>query len=368
MWPAAGLTGGLRCARLVRARLAAGFPCLARKWQAHHSILDVWIDSGQRQRTVMSPNPETLPPLIVITGPTAAGKTSVAISIAATIGAEIVNADSRSFYRGMDIGTAKPSGEERAAVAHHLIDILDLVDEMSLSLFQEIAMAAIDDVLRRGRIPLLVGGTAQYLNAVVENWRIPQVRPDSDLRRELEHRVAKEGVEPLLSELRFIDPASAARTGPNPRRIIRALEVFKLTGHRMSELQGRNPPRYRALELELWLPRDVLHDRIARRIEQQVERGLFEEVRGLLERGIDPTLPAFSGIGYREIVPYIRGEISASDATTAIRHASNRLVRHQQTWFRKNPRMVRVDMSEADATARILDLIDQHLRPKNLPE
>jgi tRNA dimethylallyltransferase len=309
----------------------------------------------------MAGNARELPPLIVLAGPTGVGKTSLSITAARETGGEIINADSRSFYRGMDIGTAKPGPDERAAVPHHLIDVLDPADEMSLSLFQQLAFTAIDLVLGRSHVPFLVGGTAQYLNAVVENWNIPQVAPDRDLRQHLEERVAVEGVAPLLAELRSVDPASAERTGPNPRRIIRAMEIFRLTGNRMSDLQGKQEPRYRTLELELWLPREVLHQRIADRIEQQVKNGLFDEVRALLDGGIDPAIPAFSSIGYRDVFPYLRGESTVEETKAAIRFASNRLVRHQQTWLRKNPRMIRIDMSEPSATRHVLKLIEQHL-------
>jgi tRNA dimethylallyltransferase len=300
-------------------------------------------------------------PLIVIAGPTAVGKTSLALSLAGEFNGEVVNADSRAFYRGMDIGTAKPSPEERSAVRHHLIDIFGPADEMSLSQFQQLAFAAIDDTLHLGKLPFLVGGTAQYLNAVVENWSIPQVPPDNTFRRAMEQRVDAEGVAVMLEELRAVDPASAERTGPNPRRIIRALEVYRHTGTPMSKLLGKNDPRYRALQLELWLPREVLHQRIAQRIENQVKNGLVDEVRGLLQSGVDPGVPAFSSIGYREVLPYLRGEASLEETVAAIQHATNRLVRHQQTWFRKNPAMVWIDLTDPDAEADIRERIQHHL-------
>jgi tRNA dimethylallyltransferase len=300
-------------------------------------------------------------PLIVIAGPTAVGKTSLAIAVAGEYNGEIVNGDSRSFYRGMDIGTAKPSVEQRHAVRHHLIDIVDPADEMSLSHFQQLAFDAIDDILQQGKLPLLVGGTAQYLNAVVENWTIPQVAPDNAFRNSMEQRVAAEGVSGILEELREVDPESSERTGPNPRRIIRALEVYRTTGIPMSQLLGKEQSRYWALQFELWLPRDVLHQRIEERIHEQLRNGLVEEVRGLVERGIDPSLPAFSSIGYREVLPYLRGETTLEETVAAIRHASNRLVRHQQTWFRKSPEMIRIDMSDGHAVDQVRELIARHL-------
>ncbi|MEJ7838340.1 MAG: tRNA (adenosine(37)-N6)-dimethylallyltransferase MiaA, partial [Thermomicrobiales bacterium] len=187
----------------------------------------------------MSRDSLVLSPLIVIAGPTAVGKTSLALDLAQQVIAELINADSRSFYRGMDIGTAKPTAADRAIVQHHLIDILEPADEMSLSRFQKLAFDAIDHVAASGRLPFLVGGTAQYLNAVVENWIIPQVAPDTAFREAMEQRLLNDGVNVLLDDLRQIDPDSAQRSGPNPRRIIRALEIHRATGKPMSELQGK---------------------------------------------------------------------------------------------------------------------------------
>lgn len=314
----------------------------------------------------MSSSEFPIAPLIVIAGPTAVGKTSLAIHLAELFDGEIVNADSRSFYRGMDIGTAKPSIEDQTRIRHHLMDILDPSDEMSLSMFQRFAFTAIDDVLNRGKIPLLVGGTAQYLNAVVENWRIPQVAPDHVFRATMDVRLAADGLGPLIEELRLIDPESVDRTGPNPRRIIRALEVFHATGTPMSQLQGRNPLRYRALELELWLPRDLLHRRIADRTDGFLSCGLISEVRSLLAGGLDPSLPAFSSIGYREVLFFLNGEQTLDDTRAAILHNSNRLVRHQQTWFRKNLRMIRMDMT-SDLTVDLAQrLIAEHIHHKSV--
>jgi tRNA dimethylallyltransferase len=311
----------------------------------------------------MSLSPSKLPPLVVIAGPTAVGKTSLAIALAGRFHGEIVNADSRSFYRGMDIGTAKPDATDRETIPHHLVDILEPIDEMSLSQFQDLAFEAISDIHARHRLPLLVGGTAQYLNAVVENWRIPQVAPDNEFRSRMEQRVANEGVAPLMEELRAIDPESADRTGPNPRRVIRALEVFHVTGQQMSRLMGKGEPRYEALLFELWNPRDILHERIAKRVDDMFEHGFVDEVRSLIGAGVDPSLPAFSSIGYREVVALLNGETSLDETKSAIRHASNRLVRHQQTWFRKNPAMNRIDMTDPDALAEICKKINSRFRP-----
>lgn len=308
-----------------------------------------------------------LPPLVVIVGPTAVGKTRLAMELAEAFDGEIVNADSRLFYRGMDIGTAKPTAREMARVPHHLVDILEPNDPVSLAVFQDLAYAAIDDILARGKAPFLVGGTPQYVNAVVEGWHIPRVEPDPDLRARLHREADEHGPERLLERLRAVDPEAAGRHAGNLRRIIRALEVWEKTGQPISDQQRKGPPRYDALELELWRPRDELRQRIAERAEAQVRAGLFDEIRRLIAAGADPESPAFSSIGYRQAMPHIRGEATADEAIERIRFDSARLVRHQETWWRKNPRLVRIDLSrdgsEDEARRRIGAFLRAHGRP-----
>lgn len=301
------------------------------------------------------------PPLIVIVGPTAAGKTRLSIELAGELGGEIVNADSRLFYRGMDIGTAKPTRKELARVPHHLVDILDPDDPVSLATFQDLAFAAIDDVLARGRVPFLVGGTPQYVNAVVENWEIPRVEPDPALRERLQREADEHGTERLHARLAAVDPASAERNAGNLRRIIRALEVWETTGTPITEQQGKGPARYNTLEIELWRPREDLYRRIDERALDQVRDGLFEEIRALIAAGADPASPSFSSIGYRQAMPHIRGEATVDEVIERIQFDCHRLVRHQETWWRKNPRLVRVDLSQSGGTDRARELIGQHL-------
>jgi len=294
------------------------------------------------------------PPLIVIVGATATGKTGLAIDLAARLPIEIVNADSRAFYRGMDIGTAKPTVSDRARATHHLIDILDPDEPMSLSLFQQLAMDHIAAIHARRRIPLLVGGTAQYVNAVVEGWRIPAVTPNHQRRLELEREAGKIGVEAILNRLAAVDPAAAAKTGPNLRRIVRALEVFETTGVPISQLQGKDDVPFQAIGFELWAPRDELYARIDRRVDDQVAAGLVEEVRGLLDRGFDPNLPAFSSIGYRQLMSAIASDGDLDEAIARIKLDTHRLVRHQQTWFRKDDRLLRIDTTRETPIERVV--------------
>jgi tRNA dimethylallyltransferase len=297
---------------------------------------------------------------VVLIGATATGKSALAIALGDIFQIEIVNADSRNFYRGMDIGTAKPDPGELARVPHHLVDILDPDEPMSLARFQQLAMVAIAGIHERGWLPLLVGGTPQYVNAVVEGWTIPQVAPNPVLRQELEREAEVAGVAALLERLRTVDPAAAAKTGPNLRRIIRALEVFDATGIPISRLQARREVPFDPLEIELWLPRDLLYARIDRRVDDQIAAGLVDEVRELLAAGYGPELPAFSSIGYRQLVPAIAGNGDLDAAIERIKLDTHRLVRHQQTWARKNPRLVRIDMRDPDALEQAIALIENH--------
>lgn len=301
--------------------------------------------------------------MIVICGATATGKTALSIEMAQRFDGEVINADSRYFYRGMDIGVAKPSLSERQGVPHHLIDILDLDDPegMSLAVFQRLAFAAIDDVLSRGRIPFLTGGTPLYINAVVENWRIPEVAPDLVFREALAIEIERNGLEPAVERLRLVDPIAAERSSANPRRVIRALEIFEKTGQPMSELEGKDPPRYRALELGLTMPRDRLHTAIDARADDQIRDGLEEEVRRLLESGVSRSNPAFSSIGYRQLFPVIDGEQALDEAVRTIKHDTHRYVRHQETWLRKNPRIVWIDTTEVGWQDGAAALVEEFL-------
>ncbi len=304
---------------------------------------------------------QPLPPLVVIAGPTAVGKTALAIDLALTFNAEVVNADSRYLYRGFDIGVAKPSMSERRGVPHHLIDILPPAGSMSLAVFQDLAFAAIDDILRRGRLPLLVGGTPLYVNAVVENWRIPRVPPDPAFRAALEAEAREHGIEHLVARLRTVDPVAAERSGTNLRRIVRALEVYAGAGVPMSELEGADPPRYRTLELALEAPRTRLHERISARVQDQFAAGLVDEVRGLLAAGVPPDAPAMGSIGYRQLLRHLRGEQSLDEAAEAIRHDTNRYVRHQETWLRRNPRLHHLDALDPNVTEDAASLVRSFL-------
>jgi tRNA dimethylallyltransferase len=301
---------------------------------------------------------------VVIAGPTAVGKTALGIFLAQQFGGEVINADSRYLYRGFDIGVAKPDPIERQGVPHHLIDILPPEGEMSLARFQDLAYVAIDGVLARVNVPLLVGGTPLYVNALVEGWHIPRVPPDPTFRATLEKEASAGGIETLAVRLRAVDPVAAERCGTNLRRIIRALEVFEATGIPMSAQEGKGPPPYEALEIGLTMPREALYRVIDDRVADQIRRGLVAEVRTLLEGGIPENASAMSSLGYRQLLPYLRGECSLEDAMERIRLDTHRYVRHQETWLRRNPRLIWFDVTspawQSAVSERVRIFLDRH--------
>ncbi len=283
-----------------------------------------------------------LPPLVAIVGPTAVGKTKVAIALAEEFNGEIVSADSRQIYRFMNIGTAKPTPEERRRVPHHLIDVVEPDEEFTLAQYQELAFAAIDDITSRGKLPFLVGGTGLYVKAILEGFIIPRVTPQLALREHLYRRAGEEGAASLHDELRLIDPVAADRIGPrNVRRIIRALEVYYDTGLPISKLQGREPPPYRILKIGLTTGRTKLYRCIDQRVGRMMEEGLVEEVKELVEKGYGYELPAMSGLGYRQIGLHLQGRFELSEAIELMKRETRRFARQQYAWFRQNDETIR---------------------------
>lgn len=273
--------------------------------------------------------------LVAIVGPTAIGKSRLAIRLAQTFGGEIVNADSRQVYRHMDIGTAKPTPGELALVPHHLINSANPDESFSLAQYQELAYRAIDDIHQRGKLPLLVGGSGLYVRAVVEGWQIPQAPPNPELRKKLEEKAAAIGVEKLYQELVAIDPAAAQKIDPrNVRRVIRALEVYEQTGTPFSRLQKKQAPPFTSLIIGLTCDRAELYRRIDERVDRMMAQGLVREVEKLVQMGYDFTLSAMSTIGYKQIGLYLRGEVSLEEAVQQVKYETHRFVRHQYAWFR----------------------------------
>jgi tRNA dimethylallyltransferase len=281
-------------------------------------------------------------PLILIIGPTAVGKTELAMELAERLNGEIVSADSRLFYRGMDIGTAKPTRQEQNRVPHHLIDIADPDEILSLAVFQQKAREAIADIHTRNKIPFLVGGTGQYIRAVTEGWTPPEVTPDERLRGELEKMKDKSGVYWLYEKLKELDPGAAKKIDPrNYRRTIRALEVILTTGRRFSEQRGQSESPYSLITIGLSRPRAELYERVDQRIEIMFASGFLEEVRSLLAKGYSPSLPTMSAIGYREGVRVINGEQSEEQAKAEMRRITRVFVRRQANWFKESDPNIR---------------------------
>jgi tRNA dimethylallyltransferase len=281
--------------------------------------------------------PDLPDPLVVMVGPTAVGKTETAIRLAERLGGEIVSADSRQFYRGMDIGTAKPTPEELARVPHHLIDVADPGSVWSLAKFQQEASAIIKEIHARGRLPFLVGGTGQYVLSVVQGWEMPAQQADHALRAALERWAAEVGPEALHRRLAVLDPQAAAFVDvPNVRRTIRALEVILRTGRTFSEQRRRTTAPYSLFFAGLTRPRELLYQRVDQRIDAMLAGGFVDEVRGLLELGYSANLPTLSAIGYREIVAYLRGRMTLDEAKNQIRRLTRRYIRQQYNWFRES--------------------------------
>jgi tRNA dimethylallyltransferase len=276
------------------------------------------------------------PLLILMVGPTAVGKTELSIQLAERLNGEIVSADSRLFYRGMDIGTAKPSREEMARVPHHLIDIADPDQILSLAVFQQMASGAIAEIHARNKLPFLVGGTGQYVRAVSQGWSPPEVKPDEGLRAELEKEKEEHGICWLYDKLKNLDPEAAEKIDArNYRRTIRALEVILTTGGKFSEQRGQGDSPYQLITVGLIRPRTELYERVDQRIEMMFANGFLEEVEGLLARGYSPSLPTMSAIGYRECVRVIQGELTEEQAKAGIRRATRIFVRRQANWFKE---------------------------------
>ncbi len=277
--------------------------------------------------------------LVAIVGPTATGKSRLALDLCQNFNGEIISADSRQVYRYMDIGTAKPTKEEQASVPHHLIDVVDPDEDFSLALYQEKALKAFEDIRRKGRTPFLVGGSGLYIWALLEGWRIPPVPPDPALRQELETRARVEGSETLYNELKKIDPAAAERIDPrNVRRVIRALEVC-LQGTPFSRLKVKKP-FFDSVIIGLTTDRVTLYQRIDARVDSMIERGLVEEVKGLVARGYGFDLPSMSGLGYKQIGMYLQGKVDLQAAIRQIKSDTHRFARHQYNWFRLNDRRI----------------------------
>ena len=288
--------------------------------------------------------------LTAITGPTASGKTACAIEIARARGAEIVSFDSRQFYRGMDIGTAKPTQAEMRGVPHHMLDVADPEEDFSVARYVDMAAKCVDDILSRGKLPILAGGTGLYIDSLISGRDFAANDGDEKLREELLAEYDRVGGEEMLRRLREFDPERAAKLpAGDKRRIVRAIEIYKLTGMTITKHDARTramPPRYDAAQIILgYADRAALYARIDRRVDEMVAEGLFEEVQGLLDSGLSEQCTAMQAIGYKEPAMALRGEISRGEAVELIKLGSRRYAKRQMTWFRANPAVQWLDAS-----------------------
>jgi len=305
-------------------------------------------------------NDQKKKPLIVIIGPTAVGKTEISLRVAERLKGEIVSADSRLFYRGMDIGTAKPTREEQSLVPHHFVDVAEPDEDWSLAVYLPKAIKVIQDIQNRNNLPFLVGGTGQYVQAIVQGWDLPGIKPDPHLRETLQQWSDQVGVEGIRERLEELDPEAAAGIdGPNLRRMIRALEVILSSGKKFSEQKKAHGPQFQVFQIGLTRPREDLYRRIDLRVDQMLERGLVVEVQELLERGYRAELSAMSAIGYKQIIKYLTGEIPLDEAVRLIKSKSHNYVRQQANWFQKEDPEIHWFSAEIDPSEMIINEI-QH--------
>ncbi len=274
--------------------------------------------------------------ILAIVGPTAVGKTDVAIRIALEANGEIVNTDSRQVYKYMDIGTAKPTVEQRSSVPHHLIDIVDPNDDFSLGLFLDHSRRTIDDIFERSKLPILVGGSGQYIWGLLEGWQVPQIPPNPELRKSLERRIRKYGLATVYEELTKFSPESASRIdASNPRRIIRALEIYYSSG-KEANTYDNIPPPYSINIAGLYLERSNLYKRAENRIDRMIENGWVKEVEKLLTMGYSADLPSMSSLGYTEICEHLRGITTIDEAIEKTKSRTKKFIRHQNSWFKES--------------------------------
>jgi tRNA dimethylallyltransferase len=277
----------------------------------------------------------TIPKLIAVVGPTASGKTALGIALAHRFGGEIVSADSRQIYRGMDIGTAKPTAAERRAIPHHLIDIKNPDEDYTVADYQRDAIATINNIIARGKLPIIVGGTGLYVRAVLENLDIPKTVAEPELRARIEKNITEVGLAAVFKKLATLDPEAAYVVDPkNPRRVVRALEVALATGVPFTAQRTKRAPLFDALVLGLNPVPELLRERIDRRVDAMMRDGLVSEVARLVKKyGRAPT--AFDAIGYREIIAHLDGTVPLKDATAAIKINTGHYAKRQRTWFKK---------------------------------
>ncbi len=303
--------------------------------------------------------------IICVAGPTASGKTALAVELAKELNGEVISCDSMQIYRGMDIGTAKPSLEEMQGIRHHMLDVADPTEDFSVSRYCDMATPILQDILARGKTAIIAGGTGLYMDSLIRGNDFAPV-PSTGQRQLLEERLAQEGLESLLGQLRTIDPAAAEKSQNNPRRIVRALEVYLETGETITAHNLRTqamPPKFQALWLGLdFEARSQLYSRIDRRVALMLEQGLLEEIRSLLSSGISESCTAMQAIGYKEFVDALAGRSTLESAVAQVQQSSRRYAKRQLTWFRRNSQIHWFLRREGQSSQEILAEARQVIR------
>ena len=304
-------------------------------------------------------------PVVAIVGPTAVGKTEMAVEVALRLGGEVISADAMQVYRGMDVGTDKPTAEQRRGVVHHLIDVVDPDTPFSAACYRALAREALRAIQSRGALAIVCGGTGLYLRAFLDD-QLPAAGFDPVVRARLEQQARRHGPAELHRRLQQVDPVSAARIHPNDaRRIVRALELFELTGQPLSRLQAQSRQQARPLPT-VWVgltrPREVLYRRIEQRVERQLARGLVEETRRLLARGLGPGHTALQALGYKEMARYLRGELSFAQAVLLLKRSTRKYARRQWIWFKADPRIRWFDLCAAGSWQAAVEQVVLHIR------
>ena len=303
--------------------------------------------------------------IICIAGPTASGKTALAVQLAKELNGEVISCDSMQIYRRMDIGTAKPTADEMEGIPHHMLDVAEPEEDFSVSKYCDLATPILDDILSRGKTAIIAGGTGLYMDALIKGNDFAPF-PATGHRERLEEKLAAVGLDALLSELAAIDPEAAERSQRNPRRIIRALEVYYETGETITSHNLKTqaiPPRYSPLWLGLdFDPRALLYERIDRRVGIMLEAGLEQEIRQLLSSGLDKRCTALQAIGYKEFLAALEGDCSMEEAADAVRQASRRYAKRQLTWFRRNKAIHWLTRREGDGSEEIIARARQIIR------
>ncbi|MFO7153400.1 MAG: tRNA (adenosine(37)-N6)-dimethylallyltransferase MiaA [Caldicoprobacter oshimai] len=307
-------------------------------------------------------------PLVVIVGPTAVGKTRLSIELAKALNGEIVSADSMQIYRYMDIGTAKPTAEERQGIPHHMMDIIDPGQEFSVAEYQRLATQAIDDIHSRNKLPIVVGGTGLYIKSLLYPMNFTDASYDQEFRKELQRQAETMGKEYLHKKLQAVDPKTAARLHPNDvRRVIRALEVYHLTGKPMSEYNQeleKMDYKYNVAMIGLTMDRAKLYERINQRVDEMIEKGLLDEVKQLLDRGYTRDMISMQGLGYKELIDYLQGRVSLEEAIYILKRETRRYAKRQLTWFRAQKDIAWVDVDQFESHEALAEWCLAYIKEK----